>query len=210
MYNIIGRGNLQHTERVELSQPQKEHNITLKPTFLHAPHGRIYAYYVDETGEFRYAEDTFHVDVELQNQLAITAPEEVKPGESVTLQIKTAPHSFVALTAVDQSVLLLGANNDLDKNSFSWRLGRYDTHTPWQGGYSYFPGERSGVVTMTNANFFYNRTAPVYFPRKLKLSKKCRLNTRFQGYSGLLSELESHRTVRSADEATRKGALLDF
>lgn len=172
VYNIIGRGNLQHTERVVLSEPQKEYNITLKPTFLTSPHGRIYVYYVDETGEYRYAEDTFNVDVELQNQLEITAPEEVAPGANVSLQIKTAPNSFVALTAVDQSVLLLGSNNDVDKHSFSWRLGRYDTHTPWQGGYSYYPGERSGVVTMTNAKFFYNRTAPIYYPRKLRTSKE--------------------------------------
>ncbi|XP_034474087.1 pregnancy zone protein isoform X2 [Drosophila innubila] len=163
VYNIIGRGNVLHTERVVLDEPKKVYNITLKPSFLTSPFGRIYAYYVDETGEFRYAEDTFHVDVELPNQINITAPEEVKPGAEVELEIKTAPKSFVGLMAVDKSVLLLGNGNDLNKDSFGWRLGRYDTSTPWQGGYSYYPGERSGVVTMTNANFFYNRTAPLYY-----------------------------------------------
>ncbi|KAL7739077.1 hypothetical protein ACLKA6_011410 [Drosophila palustris] len=165
VYNIIGRGNVLHTERVELSEPQKVYNITLKPTFFTSPHGSIYAYYVDETGEFRYAEDTFHVDVELQNHINITAPEEVKPGAEVELEIKTAPKSFVGLMAVDKSVLLLGNGNDLNKDSFGWRLGRFGTSTPWQGGYSYYPGDRSGVVTMTNANFFYNRTAPDYYPQ---------------------------------------------
>ncbi|EDW11959.1 Thioester-containing protein 5, isoform A [Drosophila mojavensis] len=162
VYNIIGRGNVLQTERVVLSEPQKVYNISLTPTFLMSPYGRIYVYYVDETGEFRYAEDSFHADVELQNQIEVTAPNEVKPGADVELEIKTAPQSFVGLMAVDQSVLLLGSNNDINKDSFGWRLGRYDTHTPWQGGYSYYPGERSGVVTMTNANFFYNRTAPDY------------------------------------------------
>lgn len=173
VYNIIGRGNVLHTERVVLSEPQKVYNISVKPSFLTSPYGRIYAYYVDETGEFRYAEDTFHVDVELQNQINITAPDEVKPGAEVELEIKTAPKSFVGLLAVDKSVLLLGNGNDLNKDSFGWRLGRFDTSTPWQGGYSYYPGERSGVVTMTNANFFYNRTAPLYYPgKKKKLSKR--------------------------------------
>ncbi|XP_064539099.1 thioester-containing protein 1 allele R1 [Drosophila montana] len=162
VYNIIGRGNVLKTERVVLAEPQKVYNITLTPTFLTTPYGRIYVYYVDEDGEFRYAEDTFHVDVELQNQIQITAPEEVKPGADVELEIKTAPQSFVGLMAVDQSVLLLGSNNDINKDSFGWRLGRFETHTPWQGGYSYYPGERSGVVTMTNANFFYDRTPPKY------------------------------------------------
>ncbi|EDW77751.1 Thioester-containing protein 4 [Drosophila willistoni] len=165
VYNIIGRGNILLTERVELSEPQKIHNIVLKPDFLTSPYGRIYVYYVDDTGELRYAETTFHVDVELQNKLEITAPEEVKPGADVELEIKTEPKSFVALMAVDQSVLLLGSNNDITKDAFNWRLSRYDTSTPWQGGYSYYPGERSGVVTMTNANFFYNRTAPVSYPQ---------------------------------------------
>ncbi|KAH8335883.1 hypothetical protein KR074_001015 [Drosophila pseudoananassae] len=161
VYNIVGRGNILETKRVELSEPQKVYNITLKPTFLTAPNGRIYFYYVDETGEFRYAEQTFSVEVELQNTIEIKGPEEVKPGADVELEIKTPAKSFVGLLAVDQSVLLLGSNNDLNKDSFNWRLNGYDTSTPWQGGYSYYPGERSGVVTMTNANFFYNRTAPV-------------------------------------------------
>ncbi|XP_062120813.1 alpha-1-inhibitor 3 isoform X3 [Drosophila sulfurigaster albostrigata] len=165
VYNIIGRGNVLHTERVELSEPQKVYNITLTPSFITSPNGRIYVYYVDDTGEFRYAEESFHVEVELQNQINVTAPEEVKPGAEVELEIKTAPQSFVGLLAVDKSVLLLGNNNDLRHDTFNWRLSRYDTSTPWQGGYSYYPGERSGVVTMTNANFFYNRTAPVYYPQ---------------------------------------------
>ncbi|KAH8281371.1 hypothetical protein KR054_000154, partial [Drosophila jambulina] len=165
VYNIIGRGDILETKRVELAEPQKTYNITLKPTFLTAPHGRVYFYYVDETGEFRYAEESFSVEVELQNQIEIKAPEEVKPGADVELEIKTPPKSFVGLLAVDQSVLLLGNNNDLNKDSFNWRLNGYDTSTPWQGGYSYYPGERSGVVTMTNAYFFYNRTAPISYPQ---------------------------------------------
>ncbi|XP_016984792.2 alpha-2-macroglobulin isoform X2 [Drosophila rhopaloa] len=161
VYNIVGRGNILETKRVELEEPKKTVNVTIKPTFLTSPNGRVYFYYVDETGEFRYAEETFSVEVELQNKIEIKAPEEVKPGADVELEIKTPPKSFVGLLAVDQSVLLLGNNNDLNKDSFNWRLNGYETSTPWQGGYSYFPGERSGVVTMTNAYFFYNRTAPI-------------------------------------------------
>ncbi|KAH8266701.1 hypothetical protein KR018_011420 [Drosophila ironensis] len=165
VYNIVGRGNILETKRVQLTEPQTVYNVTFKPTFLTAPHGRIYFYYVDETGEFRHAEESFSVEVELQNSIEIKAPEEVKPGADVELEIKTPAKSFVGLMAVDQSVLLLGNNNDVTKDSFNWRLNGYDTSTPWQGGYSYYPGERSGVVTMTNAYFFYNRTAPVAYPQ---------------------------------------------
>lgn len=168
VYNIVGRGNILETKRVDLAEPQTTVNVTIKPTFLTTPYGRVYFYYVDETGEFRYTEETFSVEVELQNQIEIKAPAEVKPGADVALEIKTSPKSFVGLLAVDQSVLLLGSNNDLNKESFNWRLNGYDTSTPWQGGYSYYPGERTGVVTMTNAYFFYNRTAPDYNIRTYK------------------------------------------
>lgn len=95
----------------------------------------------------------------------------VRPGEEVSLQIKTAPKSFVALMAVDQSVLLLRSNNDLYSSEFGWLLGSYSTQTPHQGGYSYYPGTISGVVTLTNANYFYNRTKPDYLSSKSELFK---------------------------------------
>ncbi|XP_016958760.1 alpha-1-macroglobulin-like [Drosophila biarmipes] len=160
VYNIVGRGNVLETKRVELDEPQNTASVTLKPTFLTAPRGCLYFYYVDETGELRYTEEAFCVKVELQNKIEIEAPEEVKPGAEVDLMIKTAPKSFVGLLAVDQSVLMLGGNNALDKDHWSSRLGSYNTTTPWQGGYSAFPGARTGVVTMTNAYFFYDLTPP--------------------------------------------------
>lgn len=95
-------------------------------------------------------------------QINITAPEQVKPGENVSLKIKTAPNSFVGLTAVDQSVLLLRSNNDLRPHEFDWVLSSYTTTTPHQGGYSDYPGWSSGVVTLTNADYFYNWTKPEY------------------------------------------------
>lgn len=80
----------------------------------------------------------------------------VKPGEEVSLQIKTAPNSFVALTAVDESVLLLGSSNNFHSSQFIWLLNSYSTQTPRQNAYTSYPGYRSGVVTLTNANYFYH------------------------------------------------------
>lgn len=93
----------------------------------------------------------------------ITVAEKVKPGSEVELKIRTAPNSFVALMAVDQSTLLLRPNNDFYNEHFEWTLERYSTATPRQGGYSQYPGEYSGVVTLTNADYFYNWTQPPYW-----------------------------------------------
>ncbi|XP_016956435.1 alpha-2-macroglobulin [Drosophila biarmipes] len=159
VYNIFGRENVLETKRVELVEPQNTVNITLKPTFLTAPHGCLFFYYVDETGEFHYAEVTFSVEMELQNRIEIEAPEEVKPGSEVELVIKTPPKSFVGLLAVDQSVLLLGSNNDWDKRSWDWRTPTFRRILNIG-----LPRVSSDVVTMTNA-YFYNGPFPCHMRR---------------------------------------------
>lgn len=185
MYNIIGRGNIVEHQRVVPPENSKVYNITLPYKYIYAPFARVFVYYVDTNGEFHYAEASFQAEMELQNtvstiyalkwtkssswllfvitakQIDITTLNEVKPGETVPMHIKTAPHSFVGLLAVDQSVLLLASNNDISENEFIWRVESYNTNTPWQGGYSHYPGEYTGVVTLTSADYFYNWTKPV-------------------------------------------------
>uniref|UniRef100_A0A0A1WMQ8 TEP1-F n=1 Tax=Zeugodacus cucurbitae TaxID=28588 RepID=A0A0A1WMQ8_ZEUCU len=160
-YNIVGRGNILVSERIYVPNKSNSYDLTLRPTFMWMPFARFYAYFIDELGEFHYAETSLQIKTEMQNELEITAPTEVKPGADVALRIKTTPHSFVGLLAVDQSVLLLGRNNDISRNDFNWRLSSYTTYTPWQGGYSRYPGGHSGLITMTNGNYFYNYTPPV-------------------------------------------------
>ncbi|XP_065357347.1 thioester-containing protein 1 allele R1 isoform X2 [Calliphora vicina] len=166
-YNIIGRGNILKSGHVDLADKPKVYNLTLTPELAWAPNFGIYVYYVDEKGEYHYAEQRYHIDFELQNQINVTAAEQVKPGEEVALKIQTEPNSFVGLMAVDQSVLLLRSNNDLNPHEFNWVLGSYSTNTPHQGGYSEYPGTTSGCVTLTNADYFYNWTRPDYLSSEL-------------------------------------------
>uniref|UniRef100_A0A0A1WK50 TEP1-F n=1 Tax=Zeugodacus cucurbitae TaxID=28588 RepID=A0A0A1WK50_ZEUCU len=162
VYNVIGRGNIVEHQRVVLPEETKIYNISLPYKYIYAPFARVFVYYVDKVNEFHHAEASFQAEMELQNTIDVTTPSEVKPGEIVPLHIKTAPHSFVGLLAVDQSVLLLAGNNDVSESEFKWRVGSYDTSTPWQGGYSHYPGEYTGVVTLTSADYFYNWTKPVH------------------------------------------------
>lgn len=81
----------------------------------------------------------------------------MKPGEDVQIQISTDPNSFVGLLGVDQSVLLLKAGNDLNENEVYSSLSNYDTITPTIPGSGRYPGKVSGLVTLTNAKYPYNR-----------------------------------------------------
>lgn len=92
----------------------------------------------------------------VSSQIEISAPLEAKPSEEVKLKIKTDADSYVGLLGVDQSVLLLKSGNDLARDAVFNSLNKYKTATPWQTGYGRYPGQASGLVTLTNANYPYN------------------------------------------------------
>lgn len=52
-------------------------------------------------------------------------------------------------------MLLLKSGNDITKDQIFNTLSNYDANTPWMRGYGRYPGQESGVVTMTNANYPY-------------------------------------------------------
>lgn len=70
--------------------------------------------------------------------------------------MKTEPDSYVGLLGVDQSVLLLKSGNDFAKDAVFNGLNKFETSTPWQRGYGSYPGQSSGLVTLTNINYPYN------------------------------------------------------
>jgi len=89
-------------------------------------------------------------------QIKISAPLEAKPSEEVNIQVKTDPESYVGLLGVDQSVLLLKSGNDLSRDAVFNSLNKFKTTTPYQHGYGRYPGDNSGLVTLTNADYPYN------------------------------------------------------
>ncbi|XP_064546524.1 CD109 antigen isoform X1 [Drosophila montana] len=119
------------------------------------PQSSIYVYYVFNN-ELRFEERSIDFDKDFENSIEISAPLEAKPSEEVKLQIKTDADSYVGLLGVDQSVLLLKSGNDLARDDVFNSLNKYKTSTPWQQGYGRYPGQSSGLVTLTNANYPYN------------------------------------------------------
>ncbi|XP_061388608.1 thioester-containing protein 1 allele S1-like [Musca vetustissima] len=158
-FNVIARGNIVKTVHIDLPQKPMVHNITITPELVYSPEFSIYIYYIDEQGEYHYAEGTYYIDYELENKITVTAADQVKPGQEVALKIKTAPNSFVGLRAVDQSVLLLGSNNDIRANELRDIVASYVTQTPNEVASSYYPGSKSGCITLTNGDYIYDRTA---------------------------------------------------
>ncbi|XP_051859035.1 CD109 antigen isoform X10 [Drosophila albomicans] len=162
VYTIVARGNIVKAEYVDVAEESKSHTIKLIPTFEMVPQFTIYVHYVVDN-ELRFQEHNVNVDREFENSIEISAPLEAKPSEEVKLKVKTDADSYVGLLGVDQSVLLLKSGNDLSRDDIFNGISNFKTSTPWQRGYGRYPGETSGLVTLTNADYPYD-TGYINYP----------------------------------------------
>ncbi|XP_055376035.1 CD109 antigen isoform X13 [Condylostylus longicornis] len=162
-YHIVGRGNILKSEHVQLPENTKEHTIKFTPTFEMIPNANVMVYFVSE-GNLNFEETNINFENELENQVDITVPEQAKPGEDVSIKVNTSPDSYVGLLGVDQSVLLLKSGNDIAKSDVFSELTRYGTTTPWIRGWGRYPGQQSGLVTLTNSAYPFDEM-PYYLER---------------------------------------------
>ncbi|XP_068143554.1 CD109 antigen isoform X3 [Drosophila tropicalis] len=154
-YTIVARGNIVESDYVDVPEGRKTHTVKFTPTFAMVPKATIFVYYIFDN-ELRFEEETINFDKDFENSIDISAPVDAKPSEEIKLKVKTDADSFVGLLGVDQSVLLLKSGNDLDRETIFSDLNKYQTSTPSQRGYGRYPGQTSGLVTLTNANYPYN------------------------------------------------------
>ncbi|KAH8412151.1 hypothetical protein KR009_000193 [Drosophila setifemur] len=161
VYTIVGRGNILQSDYVVVPEGVKTYTVEFTPTFEMVPEAKIYIHYVRDN-DLNFEENSIQFEKEFSNSIDILAPVDAKPSEEVKLKVKTDADSFVGLLGVDQSVLLLKSGNDLDKDDIFNSLNKYKTSTPWQAGYGRYPGQTSGLVTLTNANYPYNKNFPDY------------------------------------------------
>ncbi|XP_033156919.1 CD109 antigen isoform X2 [Drosophila mauritiana] len=161
VYTIVARGNVILSDYVDVPDGKKTFTVKFTPTFSMVPKATIYVHYV-VNNDLQFEEKTIDFEKEFSNSIDISAPTNAKPSEKVKLRIKTDADSFVGLLGVDQSVLLLKSGNDLSQDDIFNSLNKYQTSTPWMNGYGRYPGQTSGLVTLTNANYPYNTEFPDY------------------------------------------------
>ncbi|XP_070070751.1 thioester-containing protein 1 allele S1 isoform X1 [Drosophila takahashii] len=155
VYTIVARGNILLSEYVDVPEGLQSYTVKFTPTFGMVPKATIYIHYV-VNDDLHFEEKTIDFEKEFVNSIDISAPAGAKPSEEVKLRVKTDADSFVGLLGVDQSVLLLKSGNDLSQDEIFNSLNKYQTSTPYQRGYGRYPGQTSGLVTLTNANYPYS------------------------------------------------------
>uniref|UniRef100_A0A1A9W1S7 TEP1-F n=1 Tax=Glossina brevipalpis TaxID=37001 RepID=A0A1A9W1S7_9MUSC len=162
VYAVVGRGNILEMAYISLPSAQRFYTITFKATFEMIPEANVLVYYVDK-GDLKFEEIAVKFVPELENKIQIKGPLQAKPGEEISLEVKTDPNSYIGLLGVDQSVLLLKSGNDLDFDVILNGLRSHKTKANYNGNNIYpNPGQKSGLVVMTNAHFPYEDFDPAY------------------------------------------------
>uniref|UniRef100_A0A1B0BJ29 TEP1-F n=1 Tax=Glossina palpalis gambiensis TaxID=67801 RepID=A0A1B0BJ29_9MUSC len=172
VYVIVGRGNIVQMRNIALSNPQNFYTITFKSTFEMMPNAHVFVYYVDK-GDLKFQEIDVKIQPEFENKIEITGPSQAKPGQEVSLNVKTDPNSYVGLLGVDQSVLLLKSGNDLHLHAILNDLKPYKNweENEWLRNAYKVPGKKSGLLVMTNSHYPYQvvlymmDSAPLYLLR---------------------------------------------
>ncbi|XP_073822199.1 thioester-containing protein 1 allele S3-like [Musca autumnalis] len=161
LYTLTGHGNIIRTELIKMPLNKKSYIIRLMPTIEMIPQSYIYVHYVHEEN-YRYVEMALHFPSEFENKITLSAPEEARPGQNVTINITAQPNSFVCLLAVDIGVYLLDRTFDLDRTKILRELSDDLTYSPVKS--NYYPGIISGLLTFTNAHYPFSQTSVPRFP----------------------------------------------
>ena len=106
-----------------------------------APKSRLIVYAVRGANQEILVDATdFRVDGLFRNNVSLSLDKAAaEPGNPVTFTVKADPDSYVGLVAVDQSLLLLRAANDITPKIVADDIEEYDT-TGFSGGYRPWEG----------------------------------------------------------------------
>ncbi|XP_073826184.1 thioester-containing protein 1 allele R1-like isoform X1 [Musca autumnalis] len=155
IYTITSHGNIIDQKYIPLSSQQKAQKITIKPTMAMVPNSYLFVYYIIN-GDLHYCELKLSLPEKFENQISISAPRNVKPGQNITFNVMAEPNSRVSIVAVDKSVLLLSADNILERDMIMSGLRTdisYIKQDCKPNVYEVTPGYTSGLVIFTNAKY---------------------------------------------------------
>ncbi|XP_068143587.1 thioester-containing protein 1 allele R1 isoform X1 [Drosophila tropicalis] len=155
MYQLVGRGDILLSRTVDVPD-NTFHTIKFLASFAMMPRAKLLVYMVIN-GEFVYDEQIIQFEENLLNAVQIEAPLRAPPGQDIDIGISTKPYSYVGLMIVDQNAVNLGSSNDLSHDRLMDALLSYelsDVNTPVGS-----PGKESGVITMSNTDYFVEKEA---------------------------------------------------
>ncbi|KAM8717184.1 hypothetical protein ACLKA7_003967 [Drosophila subpalustris] len=155
MYQIVGRGDIILSRTVDVAD-NTFHTIKFLASFAMMPRAKLLVYMV-VNGEFVYDEQIIRFEENLLNAVQIEAPIRAPPGQDIDIGISTKPYSYVGLMVVDQNSPGLRNANDLTHDRLMDALNAFelsDVNTPVGS-----PGKESGVITMSNTDYFVEKEA---------------------------------------------------
>nr|XP_022900872.1 CD109 antigen-like [Onthophagus taurus] len=169
-YEVLGRGDILLTKTQQVDN-RRVFKFAFSTTHTMVPIVRLLVSYIRDDGEIVSDSVNIEIDGLLQNFVQVETTSNVGPSFDVDFTIKTQPHSYVGLTAVDEKLNKIGTNYEIDRNSVIDELEKYDAGTisPYslkstQNHFIWKPGssntrsmfEDSGVILITNGK------APMY------------------------------------------------
>ena len=125
-YEVIGRGNL--IQAATVRGTGKTRNEIILPGFKDmSPHARIIVSYTRDTGEI--VADAMDFDVEMNARSSV-------PGQTVDIEMRSKPNSFIGLLATDKSVRALKSGHDIEQGDLlneikSYDVGQETSFYPW-------------------------------------------------------------------------------
>lgn len=145
-YQVISQGRLIYSDSLDVPQ-RNYHVFQFLATFDLLPTVHLIVYYF-KNNDIISAKVDIDIRENLNNFIKLKLSQEnVKPGETVNIDITTNPKSLVGLVGVDSSVLLLKKNNDLTIDDV-WderELYQYQLH------------ERNAKSSHNQSPYYYNR-----------------------------------------------------
>ncbi|XP_070505052.1 CD109 antigen-like [Chironomus tepperi] len=165
-YEVVARGALVDTKVVKFD-PTKEYSLNIKPQMAMLPKAKIVIYYITKVGELVSDKVEVEFGNELTNYINLKlSAEQAKPGDNLTISVRSNPNSFVGLLGVDQSVLLLKKGNDIEQETVFSELKSYGDvdkwNYEWYDNYDY--NQRYGDFDSSDAFIITNAKKPYEAP----------------------------------------------
>ncbi|XP_004696598.1 CD109 antigen [Echinops telfairi] len=158
-YMVVSRGQLVSVGK------QNSATFSLTPEHSWAPRACIIVYYIEDDGEI--VNDVLKVPVQLvfKNKISLFwSKRNAEPSETVSLRVAvTQPHSLVGIVAVDKSVNLMNASNDITMENVAHELELYNTGYylgMFMNSFSVF--QECGLWVLTDANLAKDYIDGVY------------------------------------------------